>query len=74
MSVIDKLKMVLRRRRDGKSDASAILSFFCTEETLLILTLGATGIPIKTGATHGKENIIEYKNLVVLQKFNSIHN
>ena len=53
MSVIDKLKMVLRRRRDGKSDPSAILSFCCTEETLLILTLGATGIPIKTGATHG---------------------
>ena len=76
MSVIDKLKKVLHRRRDGNSDPSAILSFFCTEETLLILRLVATGGPVKTGAHMGmqEEHTMEYKNLVALQKFNSIHN
>ena len=51
--LLTNLKKVLHRRRDGNSDPSAILSFFCTEETLLIFRLGATSSQIKTGATDG---------------------
>ena len=51
--LLTNLKKVLHRRRDGNSDPSAILSFFCTAETLLIFRLGATSSQIKTGATHG---------------------